>query len=1439
MKDKLLWSFLSSLFFGLNPVIGQLDAVSERVDLENVAVIELIIELSPVIIDNPNNAGLDANGFRFLGKRTAIFMEGPLRFGLEFGNIFIEEDENGDPKVGTDAVGAGILNRANRTFAVFNNVVFGDDAGTPVNNLADALEDLNNFPQNNDEFFDDQDEALLNFAALLVVEDTLNHSPSVFCTSDKQCLGARQDNPLFQGVAKRVCEDLDNDNKIPKCNTFVAFFTLRWLGFVFVVVYIVLICWAVYFGYPWLKKRYGKKDGAPRGGKKAQPVFQGEQQVLVNTLAQQCASSENLVFIATDLLKQAKNIQSILAVEARREAKIVILTCEYFQAMAAVLVSLTHQYLHENAWEPQNYKAEDAATRAMQLEVLNYVRNRISLALMADSFTPKSIDRIAEAYVCLRKISENLILVGFSSDLDVDGSLGSLNTPIVELQENAFKLEGQYVPGQTGGTHNGPVQLGINIQNTGVDVISATEYLGQNKREGKDYDPRLGSVTGGKGDFINYTMINGGQEQGMQNLIRTFWGTDIDALKAEAATWLDNDGRMEEWLDIERMDRESRAAPMVRRGEKKKRKKKKKKDKKKDKKKYKDVNETGTEITEFTEASGWSVLSSNTYVYNIKSVVNQGLGIAGKPGIPYEGLGVNEKETGKYFSIWQYYFPNFSEWPKFHCFVFIIMPIIIMIPMLAKARQGAEVIDIDGNVAFKARVAGFGISYLGVPAYYFLDGRVPNLDDLVPVGADEDEIAAATVALDQLPDRDPFGTGEDVVFMSNEFVEEIFPEFDGRANRNPDAFTAEIQAGVLAQANAGELASIRSQQRAQEISTTWVYALMHTAAYFFGIVPISLVRESLEILARRFPFIRSIYPMAQWRELHMNLGLAGIYFVTFGSTVFLITQLVSIGKSTPFAGLAGDPNIPDFFELADNVLYIRQFLLPAVPLLLLMKYASRGPPTPLRKYAPTIITLNYWEICYFLHYATALGAIITLVIYRAQVFYWMGATWGFIWGGNKIIRILRTKRCTIKSTVLIQYKVEDKRNNAKKKTEVLRVTLNVPRSFTSGSRGQACWLTVPHVDYVAHPFTLAKVPSEGDQTIMFHIGVKYLKGDDVIAYARPENPSLGKPQVVADPNALPIGWDSAVDPESGQTYYFNAAENKTQWEKPNSTMANKITGGTRLLTSRFSMDQLRGKHSAKMGLARIESTGIARRGFKASARATWTQKFAQLGDKLNTMDDDTRKNSIKNFPVYVSAPLGTSMDDSLKPSLPGSIIITTQNGLPAGESSVRWLLQQKRKDRPKFHFFVSVSREVNDALSVVETLRDAMCDAVVAGTIDIDGLNPRHAHMADWLSVNINLTRRSAAQIEGDRDMLMRSLNPPAAPVTPRQLEMIETWLKYRVNAGRLDFARFLQRTSQMVKKRTGLTEMAVGYCGSAAVAYSIRSSCRKTPDCSFDGEFI
>lgn len=1332
--------------------------------------------------------------------------------------------------------------------AVFAAVQINNDAnaeiGAILNQIANAQ--LANVVVGND-----NDLASMAIEAITNIQTPL--TPSVFCLEDAQCLGVREERVVVPGgLGEHVCF-LQADVaglETNECNDFVAFFTLRWLAFVIGLTYGIITLWAIYMYYPTVKNKLCGGNKKAQRASSAKADYSEQDQIIINTLATQCASAENLLFQATDMLKQAKNLQSILSVEAKRESRIMILTCEYFQAACSIMVALTHDYIDRKTFTPgQTWNVADPGTRALQLEVLNYARERLQLAFQSDALTEKSLLRIAEAYAVLKKVTDSLVLVGFSCDREVDNSLGTLKTPFVELTENAFYLAGTYramsnIPGAD--AYNGKKVCVImeNADPRDATPMAADAYLSNQQRDSKVYDPGFQTVKGGKtGKCLTYNSINSGQTgDGLQFFVRTFWGPEIAAIQQEASSWLTSDGGLERWLERERMERESRAGPVLKRGPKKKR----KKHNKKKKKGYADVDETATEISEYTEASGWSVDSSNNYVYNVQSIVNQGLGIAGKPGLPYDKPGEKTVHKGsKLYQLFEEYFPNCAEWPKFYTLVFVVVPLAVFTPMIVQIGLGTESIDIDNNFAFKARVAGFGTSFLGVPAYYFLDGFVPEVADLVGPGVNEVDLSDAgrQVILTGLANVDPFNNGGEL-FISNIQAATMFAvDFNGSSNRVPNDFIAEIQAGILHQTNVGELDGIRNQQLAQEVTTLFVYGLMHNAGYFFSMVPLTLIRESLELISRRLPIIRSIWPLSIWRELHMAMGLSGIYYVVFGATFFLVASLIGIGKSTPFGGAAGDPNIPVFFNMIDNVLYIRQLLLPFVPFLLLLKYAAQGPPNWMLRYCPTVITKNYWEICYALHYITAMAAIIILVIYRAQVFYWMGATWGLVWGGNKVLRILRTRRTTIKQTNLISYTVEDKRNNAKKRSDVLRIMLNVPSSFPASARGQACWLTCPYVDYVAHPFTLAKSPSENDHTIMFHIAVRYLPGDDIISGARPDTQSASKPITPiappANPNELPPGWKSAVDPESNQTYYYNSAEKRTTWNRPKATAVDKLFDGVRGITSRMSANFLRGG-STRLGQVNLnDNTARGDRAFTLSNRATWTQKFANLAQKLSTMDPDLRRNAVKDFPVYVSAPLGTSMDDCLLPSLPGSIIITTQNGLPAAESSVRWLLKQGSSQRPKFHFFVNVSRDVNDALSVVETLRDAMCDSVASGHLDIDGLSGKHAHMVDWLGVYINLTRRQPSTIQGDREMIMASLNPPAAPVTERQLALINDYIKNRVKPGRLPFDRFLARTQQMVMKRTGLDNLAVGYCGSSVVAHTLRSACRSLQRVKFDGEYI
>ena len=1275
------------------------------------------------------------------------------------------------------------------------------------------------------------DNQLPLLSLILVGQGGLAKSPNQFCLNDQQCKANRLER--FDVSVDRQC--LDGGASPDFCDPFVPEFCLIWLTVFIFLVWFIIICWFCYMILiPFCKRKFGK--GKAQAKMESGPLSR-QDQLMLNTLAAQCATAENLLYRATEVMNYAKRQETVVTVEARREAKLLRVTAQYFQTLAASTVVLAHKYLDKKTQRGERLEgaADDAYVRALQLEILRYVKSRLQLAMDAEPFSEESLLRIAEAYVILKKVMSNVSVVGFDWGDDKD-KLRYISTPQPEIDENAFFINGVYSSDERRGAKNlegREVCVTVEGANTaGIKTNLPADYFMTNARfEVWNFNSEIRAVDKTRGEALVYNFNNAGTVgDTLQHFARQIWRQDIYSIQELAQKdWLKNKDGLERFLERERYELEEAVKPFLKRN----------KGGRRGRRKGEDDDDV---LTQYSDETGYTVNSKGVgRVLHADTVINMGLSVAGQPGIPYDSRGA--ENTGKR-SRWQRFAavaPNFAEWPKFHFIIFILFPITIAAAMLSKIGLGSTAIDVDGNVDFVARFpAGYGTSFLGVPNYYFLDGFIPPEAELVE--ADIGGVDAGNVDLQ----TDVFNAAKIAnnaalafpqngkVFISNVDAQKNFEDFNGEFGRQPDFHLAEIQAGILSQLNSVELLTVREQQEAQKVFAILIYTFMHIGVFYFAILPLTLCRESWEILARKVSCIRQVIPIALWRDLHMAVGLCMITYVTIGATIYVLMSLIAIGRHTPFSGFAGDPNIADFFDLDANVLYLRMLLLPPLPLLLLMKYADRGPPRFMVKYFPNFITKWYYEMCYFFHFVVAVTATVMLVLYRPQVFYWVGATWGFGYGVNKIIRIVRTKKTTINNAELISYTVEDKRNNGKKKTQVLRLSLNVPKSFPNSSRGQAVWIMAPNIDLIAHPFTIAKVPdvSKNDQTITLHIGIKYMPGDDIISYPKPEaGPSGGKENrmVAAEDGVLPVGWKQAVDPESGRTYYYNSAFQRTTWTRPKET-------NFRALTTRFST-AMGYRGSTDISGNRVGETNV--RGITITRKSTWTQKMAAFTETIKSLDADLRENKLKEYPVYVSAPLGTSFDDVLQPNLPGSVIIVTQNGLPAAEASVRWLLSKRKKDRPKYFYFVSVSRHFNDALTILETLRNSIADAVEARNINIDSIDPVHSHMVDWLGVSINLTQRKGEKIRGDRDVLLSSLNPPKAKISDGQLRVIEEWLKHRVNPGRLAFGRYLKRVQQQVKARTGSDRVAVGYCGSGKVAGGIRAAVRDIDNMTFDGEYI
>jgi len=51
-------------------------------------------------------------------------------------------------------------------------------------------------------------------------------------------------------------------------------------------------------------------------------------------------------------------------------------------------------------------------------------------------------------------------------------------------------------------------------------------------------------------------------------------------------------------------------------------------------------------------------------------------------------------------------------------------------------------------------------------------------------------------------------------------------------------------------------------------------------------------------------------------------------------------------------------------------------------------------------------------------------------------------------------------------------------------------------------------------------------------------------------YGQPQQQAGGYGQYPGGAQGLPVGWAAAVDPGSGQTYYYNEQTGQSQWEPP-------------------------------------------------------------------------------------------------------------------------------------------------------------------------------------------------------------------------------------------------------------------------------------------------
>ena len=182
-----------------------------------------------------------------------------------------------------------------------------------------------------------------------------------------------------------------------------------------------------------------------------------------------------------------------------------------------------------------------------------------------------------------------------------------------------------------------------------------------------------------------------------------------------------------------------------------------------------------------------------------------------------------------------------------------------------------------------------------------------------------------------------------------------------------------------------------------------------------------------------------------------------------------------------------DENAVNYFDPRDNVLFLRilvwytwMFLIP------LILFAYTAPPS----FLPKFIKRWWYEWCYFLHIIVAWTSIVLALYARFEVFFPSVVGWGLL-----LLNYIREYMVNTYS-VNIVVDANAKRNRMPTKIYVdsrtqqpTAVSLSIakPKGFVPGS-GQWCYIKVPDIDSIWHPFSLASCSL--DNKIELHIGIR-------------------------------------------------------------------------------------------------------------------------------------------------------------------------------------------------------------------------------------------------------------------------------------------------------------------------------------------------------------
>lgn len=274
--------------------------------------------------------------------------------------------------------------------------------------------------------------------------------------------------------------------------------------------------------------------------------------------------------------------------------------------------------------------------------------------------------------------------------------------------------------------------------------------------------------------------------------------------------------------------------------------------------------------------------------------------------------------------------------------------------------------------------------------------------------------------------------------------------------------------------------------RIQLLAIPVLYGVMHASLYTLTLTPLPFARGIWRDLVKCNVGVRNYLPVDDLIKTHRLFGLILIGGIATGASIWVLVMGFSCFQGIPASCLAFHPDVKDYFNPLENVLFLRQLVwicwFGVIPWL---EFRNERPP----KWCCWKFQQYFFEILHYTHVFVAFLVVILALIARFPVFVYILAGWGPYVADKLRERIYHTHLVGIVLKIGDNTEMSSRihMHSANNKPVSIHTVLTLPKNYKSNA-GQWIFLHVPRIDRSWHPFSLAS--ASGSPTINLEIGVR-------------------------------------------------------------------------------------------------------------------------------------------------------------------------------------------------------------------------------------------------------------------------------------------------------------------------------------------------------------